>query len=121
MNSGLIASNINTLAISGTNIFAGTNGGGLFLQTNLTSINETCAENAPVNIYHNPVKNKIFIEIADHENTTAEIFNLEGQLLQTLALFSDETTVNVDYLATGVYFVKIKSPNGVTVQKLVKD
>ncbi len=79
------------------------------------------ADNNFIAVYPNPASQQLFIELSDYKNTTAEIFNMQGQLLQSINLQSSKTTVSGDNLTTGIYFVKIKNTEGVTIKKFVKD
>lgn len=77
-------------------------------------------ENDSVLVYINS-NGKLIIELKDYENTTAEIFNLQGQLLQNLSLQSFKTEIEMNKLASAFYLVKIKSPNGEVVKKIIKN
>ncbi len=97
--------------------------GKIFLDTSAT-VTGIFDEVQPIencSIYPNPSNGYISIELAACKNATAEIFNLEGQRLQSILLQSSKTAIKIDHLPNGVYFIKIKSPQGVTVKKLVKD
>jgi alpha-tubulin suppressor-like RCC1 family protein len=78
-----------------------------------------------VSVYPNPCYEQLFINFtniySDYTNTTAEIFSLEGLLLQTIALKTRNTKIQVDHLTTGIYLVHIKSPKGVIVEKIIKN
>ena len=72
-------------------------------------------------IYPSPAQNQFTIESTNYKNTTAEIFNIEGSLLQSTFLQSAKTTLNIENLPAGIYFVKVKNAEGVTVKKIVKE
>jgi hypothetical protein len=69
-------------------------------------------------IYPNPANSKITIESQQHE--LIEISNIQGQLIKTLATTGNKTNIDVSALPSGMYFVKVKSENGIAVKKLVK-
>jgi hypothetical protein len=50
-----------------------------------------------------------------------EITNIEGQLIKTLITSSNKTDVDVSALPSGLYFVKVKTENGMKVEKFVKE
>ena len=85
-----------------------------------SGINDVHNDNSDVTLYPNPANEKVFIEIAEYKNAVAEIFNLKGQLLQSIPLCSSQTTIKTDNLASGIYFVQIKNSEGMAVRKLVK-
>ena len=74
-----------------------------------------------ISIFPNPANEQLFIELTDYKNTIAEIFNIQGQLLQSIPLKSDKTTIQINELISGLYLVKVKSSEGMIVKKLVKN
>ena len=84
-----------------------------------TGIAETHC-NASLRVYPNPVKNgELRIENGElKENTVIEIYSVVGQKVLSLqSLQSQETTVNVESLASGMYYLKINNQ----VTKFVKE
>lgn len=77
--------------------------------------------NASMRIYPNPCSEQLFIELSDYTNTTAEILNTKGQVMQSIFLQSISTTIQINNLPSGLYFVHVNSPEGIIVQKLVKN
>ena len=70
-------------------------------------------ENA-VTVYPNPVKDRLFV---NGENVqTVEVYNLVGQQVMT----SNETTLDLGDLMTGVYFIRIIADGRANVQRIVK-
>ena len=100
-------------AINGTELWA--------LQIGAAGVNDLKGDKSPASIYPNPSNGQLFIESTNYKNTTAEIFNIEGALLQSLFLQSAKTTLNIENLPAGIYFVKVKNAEGVTVKKIVKE
>lgn len=82
---------------------------------------QTIQDDQTVSIYPNPANEQIFIELADYKNTIAEIYNLQGELLQNIPLKSDKTTIQIHNFTSGIYFVKVKSNEGMIVKKIIKD
>ncbi|PWT77870.1 MAG: peptidase S8 [Bacteroidetes bacterium] len=71
-----------------------------------------------VKIFPNPVKGIL------HINTTANcrqilIFDVSGRLVRNLQTVGFQNTLNVSALASGVYFVRVSTDAGDSVQKLV--
>jgi len=86
----------------------------------VTGVKENSMENA-ISVYPNPCNEQLFIELTDYKNTIAEIFNLQGQLLQSIPLQTFKTTLQINHLTSGIYLVQVKSPKGMIVKKVVKN
>ncbi len=74
-------------------------------------------------VFPNPVANKFTITIVkkDFEIVNAEILNTIGGLVKTLAITSDQTSVDMSSYASGIYFVKVNTKQGSSTQKIVKE
>ncbi len=93
----------------------------------LTSLNDNASANilnGEVKLYPNPAKDEITIEWKNTKNTqqSVELFNVFGQQVKSISspLTTNSTqnqTLNISNLASGVYFVKIEEVN---VGKFVK-
>jgi hypothetical protein len=74
----------------------------------------------PVHIYPNPVGNLLHIKglVAD---TKIEIYDIVGKLLDQAVAYTDNTTINVGYLAEGNYVIRLNFPDGmVRLEKFTK-
>ena len=67
-------------------------------------------------VYPNPVKNSFAI---NQEADSVEIYNLTGQLVGNYAAISADQVINIDYLQSGIYLVKIKTNKGLTQTKKI--
>ena len=81
---------------------------------------------ARLNLYPNPMNGKAQLEIilVEKTNMTIELFDMQGNLVQTLFqgnLNTGKTTieVNAKELAPGVYFTKATSVYGVNVIRTI--
>jgi phosphatidylinositol-3-phosphatase len=72
-------------------------------------------------IYLNPNNGLLIIELEDHPGATAEIYNSNGQLIQIVPIGPSKTALSTDGLVKGFYLVKIKSSEGVSLGKFVKN
>jgi hypothetical protein len=81
-----------------------------------TGMPETSA--AAVAVYPNPVRDVLFIQSAAAVEQLS-IHDLSGKMLRQIAAPSRE--VSVSDLANGVYLVKIKTPTGDVIRKIVKE
>ena len=97
---------------------------GIFLKAqSMKSYNMTTGINEGItksfSFYPNPAKDKIEISIL--ENSEIEIVNSIGQVLQKINSRDNSITIDISDFAKGIYFVKVKSENGISVKKFVKD
>jgi len=70
-------------------------------------------------VYPNPANNNLFIELSDYKNSTLEIRNTVGQVLQNIAVNDSKTQISVNDLASGIYFVIIKNDKRNEVRKII--
>ncbi|MCB9234097.1 MAG: T9SS type A sorting domain-containing protein [Bacteroidia bacterium] len=76
-----------------------------------------------VKVYPNPARSQVKVDLSQViENGTLELLSLQGQRLQQVS-FTRQSVVELDLnqLATGVYFVRITTPTGHALQKLIID
>lgn len=59
-------------------------------------------------IYPNPANDIIFIDTEKHSSIS--IYNISGQKIQDMDL-SENTSVNIEQLNSGIYFVKVTTPD----------
>ncbi len=71
-----------------------------------------------VKVYPNPANEILTIDGFDGE-TTADIYSINGQLLSTLAV--KEQQLDINFLANGMYFIKLSTKEGSVVSKFVKE
>ena len=72
-------------------------------------------------IYPNPTKDLLSIITTNNNYTSLTITNSIGQLLLTEPITNTQTTINVNTLALGLYYVTLKGESGVEVRKFVKE
>ncbi len=87
----------------------------------ITGLNDNEAKSHLVEIYPNPVSDKLVISGAS--NTKIEIFNAAGQLQQSIRPTENFQTVDVTALPSGLYFIKVMklSNNSLKTQKIIKE
>lgn len=72
------------------------------------------------NLYPNPAKESLFLH-CEYAIETVEIFNLQGRKLHSAKVGLSQTTLDIADLASGVYFVKIRTANGFGTARFVKE
>ena len=73
-----------------------------------------------ISIYPNPTTGLLTIKTPKDDFTSLAITNSIGQLLLTEPITNTQTTINVNTLAPGLYYLTLKGESGVEVRKLVK-
>ena len=71
-------------------------------------------------IYPNPCNGFFYVRLSAYQGATAEIYNLNGGLIQVAPLVASETEIRVDGLLSGMYLVKITNADGVSLRKFIK-
>ncbi len=119
-NSGLTDTLVNTLAISGTQIFAGTNGG-VFTRplSELTGIEEVQI-NSNLSISPNPFYSFTTITFSEEQkNTQLKITDILGNTIQQTIINGKQSTIDLSGAAKGIYFAEIIDANKNAVNKKI--
>lgn len=104
-------------------LYAGTYGRGLWaspLVDSTVGVDELISESS-VSLFPNPATSEVTIALPKSLNAEVRIFDLSGKLLvyQADVAISGRHTIDVSSLATGTYFVRINTPDGSAVKKLL--
>jgi hypothetical protein len=83
----------------------------------LTGIKETTLENG-MRLYPNSVKNWVTIEYL-HSKFKYTLVNMLGQVVLKEAQINDKTTINLQGMSSGIYFVEVESGTEIIVRKLI--
>ncbi len=75
--------------------------------------------NAGIKVYPNPARDVVTITSSTLMNSI-EWYDVSGRLLRLHLVDSQETQLDVSKQAAGVYFIKINTPQGSIVKKLIK-
>lgn len=75
-------------------------------------------EGTPISIYPNPATNVLNIE-AGKDVQKVTLFNLAGQMVFTEQMQTGKTSIDLNGLMKGLYFVRIESMEGTNTQKLI--
>jgi hypothetical protein len=76
-----------------------------------------------INIYPNPANTSVTIDFAEYssKNAFAEVYSIDGKLLQHISLQQRKTLVNISDYSSGVYIVKVSGNSGIAVKKMIKE
>ena len=79
------------------------------------------ADNVPLSFFPNPFHNQLTITAQSNQQYEVSLFDVVGRLLLH-RLFANQTTINTEQLAKGVYILQLKDGQGVCYnQKVVKE
>jgi hypothetical protein len=115
---------IRSLAISGTIIYAGSFGNGVWKRplSEMTGIEDVSATLSMLNVYPNPAKDNITININNrnsNEDATLNIYNVTGVLIKSKILKQNLQEINVSDISNGIYMIEFKSEGLLEKQKLI--
>jgi len=75
-----------------------------------------------IKIYPNPAKNNIHISWKESDKTELRLFDIKGRLVHYAKniILKNTYNLNIKNLDNGVYFLRINTPKGVTIKKIIK-
>lgn len=83
-----------------------------------TGVNEII-NSLSITVFPNPAHDKLSIRCAQKSET--EILNTVGQSLKTLTAIEIHTTVDLSNFIVGIYIIKIKIEEEITVKKFIQN
>src|SRR5690606_11487871 len=85
-----------------------------------TNLNDAESMNNAVSIYPNPNSGIFTVELAlaNYEQMTINVYNTIGELVKTIVVDSNNTTVDLSDHASGVYTVKVIAGNQIATKKI---
>ncbi len=83
----------------------------------LNDVSSGGVEDWRLNVYPNPAKDVLNIEVAKGLEATIEILNTLGQLIREEDLIQNKKEINVKDLPEGIYFLQIKREGKVLINK----
>ncbi len=89
----------------------------------INDVQELKPSASEVNIYPNPARNKVFVDLknVDSKSVTIEIFSLEGKMLQQQTIATNSISeIDIQSLPSGMFVLKIRDKNQIIVKLLNK-
>ncbi|WP_298898913.1 T9SS type A sorting domain-containing protein [uncultured Psychroserpens sp.] len=74
---------------------------------------------ASIEIFPNPTSDKLYIK-SDEVLKSAKVYDVNGRTVLNFDLSNTQTSINIDSLKTGVYFLKVNYNTGTKTVKLIK-
>ncbi len=79
---------------------------------------EEIARNIILQIFPNPATNNLTIETP--QKSDIEILNIQGQLMKSIVSDENHSAIDISGFSSGMYFVKVKTTEGIIVKKFIK-
>jgi len=76
--------------------------------------------NNSINIFPNPFKNILTIQLEQQQNYEYVLLNLNGKNVKSGAFSNSQFQINLTQLKSGIYFLQLKSEQAITTQKVIK-
>ncbi|MGO4773872.1 leucine-rich repeat domain-containing protein [Flavobacterium sp. W22_SRS_FK3] len=73
-----------------------------------------------VSLYPNPVDSELFMQLNTADKATIQLIDTTGKVLIQKTVTASENSIDTSNLATGLYFVKVKSSEGIITKKVIK-
>jgi len=73
-----------------------------------------------INVYPNPTQDLFTIENKSYQKMVYNLFNINGQILISDIVSTNKATIDISFLAPGIYYLKPTGNNLGTGQKIVK-
>jgi hypothetical protein len=89
--------------------------------TTVTELGKSQLENVVASVYPNPTTNEFTVETRSDIIRNISVYNLLGQLVQSVDGDGTRVSVNANHLQAGTYVVSIKTDSGRLSKKLVKN
>ncbi|THU34192.1 T9SS type A sorting domain-containing protein [Niastella caeni] len=78
--------------------------------------------NTDVIIYPNPVRDQLTVRVGWLNNgATVQIYNSQGTMVIAKNLVQATSTISLRWLARGIYYVRVKNGQQITIQKIIKE
>lgn len=77
------------------------------------------SETTEVKVYPNPTVNTVNVEA--EQMSHVEIYDNEGRVLQNRDTYdASHVTLDLSYYPSGIYYIRVHTPNRITIQKVIK-
>ncbi len=87
----------------------------------ITSFGKVIKEETLIQLFPNPVKDHLQIEVNHEEKVTLRMYSVEGQEVLTNKMFNKQTTIDLSALPRGVYFIEFQSRFNRITKKIIKE
>jgi Secretion system C-terminal sorting domain len=93
-----------------------------YIDSTYVGISENSKPKVGIAVYPDPANDNITIEsTAFTKDQIISVYDIQGQLLMRQPVLQAKTNIDISGMATGVYFVKVKTEKGFSVKKFIKE
>jgi plastocyanin len=91
-----------------------------------TGIGNNQSDNGQISIYPNPTTGKFVVQyhgsksVSENNTSVIRVYNLSGEVLNSMPVLNDETTVNISALPAGNYIVRINDNENIFTKSVSK-
>jgi hypothetical protein len=71
-------------------------------------------------MYPNPVKQILTIRMDDVQNASIEVLNMEGQVIYSGELMTEQSQIDFSKFASGIYLVRVRGNNLNHTERITK-
>ncbi|KRD07230.1 hypothetical protein ASE21_17165 [Flavobacterium sp. Root901] len=82
--------------------------------------NKDFEKDSTIRIYPNPTKGEVFIN-CENAIKRIELFDVQGRILQSVIENKNSSKINLSDKSNGLYFIRITSEKGISVEKIIKE
>lgn len=75
---------------------------------------------AALNLYPNPVEDKMFIELNDIYSVNVTIFTLSGKFIDSFEISSNKSEIDMSKFSNGTYLIQFESEKGSVTKRIIK-
>ena len=94
---------------------------GLIVGTLCSSVYIPVAADSSINIFPNPTKNQLTVRNKQCAINSISIYNMIGEISFTIENSNDlQFALDISEIPAGIYFIKLETEKGTTVQKFIK-
>jgi len=76
---------------------------------------------ASLRIFPNPVQNWLFVQFEKDYRMRGQILDLQGRIIRHLPIVQNNQGIDVSWLPTGIYILRVFSENQIFTQKFIKN
>jgi type IX secretion system substrate protein/fibronectin type III domain protein len=94
----------------------------VYINVSTVTGTEDIINKCEINIYPNPVKNELVIEMGGYESVIDVIIcDLKGKIIMKRTKISSPATIDMSELASGLYIIHIETDKGIITSRIVKE
>jgi hypothetical protein len=86
----------------------------------INSVGIDVIKSEKVQIFPNPTNDFVTVSFGNLDVQSIQIMDAHGKLIQTIEVVANDMNIDLSVYGFGVYFFKIQTTNGITIERIVK-